>query len=241
MKLLPRWLGVAIVTVALGGCSHMAVSPVAPSPAVPATSVPAPPLPSASGPQFSIAIGSNGGQAFTDAPWQTSVTVSGRTAPARVTVNCNNGSAQQEYAGFTGTLVIACTFPLEGAYPIVATALSASFSTSDRTDVTVSARPPASSPGPVTLSLSARRASGDGKNYAEWKFAASSSVPLTECNWDFGDKSGATASSCSQGHIYYLKPAPELTTTYAVRVSATRADGKGELTATQDIVVQFLP
>src|SRR5882762_256264 len=112
VKSIPQWLGVAIVAVALGGCSHMAVSPVAPSTAVPATSAPAPPPPSVSGPQFSIAIGSNGGQAFTDAPWQTSVTVSGRTAPARVTVNCNNGSALQEYAGFTGTLVIACTFPL---------------------------------------------------------------------------------------------------------------------------------
>lgn len=241
MKLLAQQLGVTLLALLVGGCHSMPASPVAPSTTVPAAPTQTTAQPPAGAP-FSIAISANGGSTFTDTQWQTSVNVSGRTTPARVTVNCNNGAPLQEYAGFSGSMMIACAFPTVGDYPVVVTALNAGFATSDRTTVTASERPALPPAAPVTLSLSAVRGNGDGHTFAEWKFSTSSSAPLAQCSWDFGDDYGATGS-CSQGHIYYrvVKGEDRRTHTYTIRVFATRADGKSELSATRDIVVQFEP
>lgn len=164
LRLLAAWLGVVALLVS-AGCSDMQVSPVAPSATSPVVvGPPTGPLPS--GPPFTIQISANGGdQLFTDSPpFQTSVTVSGPSDPSIITVNCNNGAELQAYPGRRGSFVIACAFSAPGSYPIVATAVdrASGFSTSARTDVTVSVRPvppPPPPPPPTTQPPAAVHAS----------------------------------------------------------------------------------
>jgi len=157
LRLLTAWLGV-LLALAVAGCHDMQPSPVTPPASIVVVQQPIQPGNTAT--PFAIQISANGGETFTDTPFQTSVTVSGPTDPTNVSVNCNNGSELQAYPGRRGSLIITCAFTAAGSYPIIATALdrSSGFSTSARTDVTVSVRPvPPPPPPPPTPTVPERR------------------------------------------------------------------------------------
>lgn len=222
-----------IAALVLVGCQQWA-TPVAPSPTAPSVAAPATPPPS--GPPFSIRFSTAPSVGFTDSYWQSSVlvlmstTALNPTRPARVTVNCNNGTPLQEYEGFSGSRPISCAFPDPGTYSVVVSAVGADgFSSTDLASVSVSIRERPTIP--VSLLLSGARITG-GPGWEEWRFSviATNGERLTGINWNFGDGSGSTADRNTEQHVY------EANGRYTVTVTGVTAS-RGELRGTKDVEV----
>lgn len=236
MKLLAQWLGIFLLAFLAGGCRGALPTPTAPT-VITITTPAAPAPPTATTPQFSIVIGANGGQTFTDTEWQTSVVVSGSTTPSRVTVNCNNGAPLQEYAGFSGAKIVSCAFPAAGDYPVVATALTGGFSTTDRTTVTASVRPvpppppPSPPPSPTRLNVSVSCTPKPAKTDTPCNVTATYgnavvTSNLNDVRWDFGDGDTQVTAKPFTSHDY-----PQ-SGTYRLTINTSYAGNDGEASTT---------
>jgi hypothetical protein len=239
LSLLAKWIGVIVVALLLAGCDAMQASPTQPSTIIPPAPSVAPPAPV--GGSFSIQIDSNGGQTFTDTVWQTVITVSGSSTPARVTVNCNNGAPLQEYPGFTGPHVISCAFGSVGTYTVFATALGANgAAVSDRTTVEASVRPvppppvippPAPAPTPVlTLTLSCTPKAANTQtpcNITASYNGAPQTSNLTDIAWNWGD-----ATTTMTGGTPYATHAYPQPGSYRLIVSAVYNGHEGSTAST---------
>lgn len=210
----------ALVVVGLSfsfiACGGIAADPLAPSTVIPAITPVSDSTPPVTGAPFSIAIDANGGSTFTDTPWQTSVAVTGRSRPAQVNVNCNNGSDLQTWPGFTGSRVMLCAFPIAGTYTIVTTALSGDgFSVSDRTTVTASVRPvtvvlpPSVPPTPQAPTVNASigcvpQKHGDPTpcNITATFGNTSITGSLGKVVWEYGDGNQATLTGPLSSYVY---------------------------------------
>jgi hypothetical protein len=191
---------VAVGCLFLIGCSDMQPSPVAPSATSPAATVQ--PSPSRPAPTFTVDLGANGGIAYLNERWQSTLSVSSsdpaQGAPSSVSVRCGD-AAEQIFAGFLGARIIDCTFAQAGTV-VVAAAVVARTGITTTTAVTLAAQ---ARPVPVipdlTLTINATRISGNA-SAAEWRFSVSANDTVSDAIWDFGD--GAGASGTPTQHVY---------------------------------------
>jgi Big-like domain-containing protein len=158
-------------------------------------------------------------------------------APTAVTINCGFGSA----VDVTATRTHRCEFPSAGDFVVEAAARTANgWTIAERVQITaVTSATPPSSPSPTTgsLTLSASQVSG-----REWRITATSTVPVREFVFRFGDgvgKDEPTARrrfdgpgglTASEQHIYGAADS------YTVTVSTEAVDRR--LDDTEEIVIQ---
>lgn len=193
-------LGVALALL-VAACGEMAPSPVAPSATAP---TPAAPQPTSSRPVavFTVELNSNGGIAYLNEPWQSTLVVASsdasQGAPSSVVVRCGDAAAQ-DFAGFLGARIIDCTFTQAGTVVVTASAIARSGVTTTSA-VTLTAQPRPVPPAPdLAFSINGARISGNA-SAAEWRFSVSTNDTISDVVWDFGD--GAGASGNPTQHVY---------------------------------------